>query len=178
VIVLETERMIFRPHEAGDLDAFCAMEMDTEVRRYVGGYPRTREEAEKRFPAKQLQAAADRLGVWAAVLKANGQYVGRCGLYSHLDADGRKLAGEAVLSFYIARDKWRRGLASEAAAAFVAFGWGELKLDRIVAMVEVGNAASIRILERLGFALTAKEEGGHRSFYHFSLPSPQAEVKQ
>jgi RimJ/RimL family protein N-acetyltransferase len=49
VVVLESERLLFRPHEAADLEAFCAMEADAEVRRYVGGAPRTREAAEERF---------------------------------------------------------------------------------------------------------------------------------
>ena len=33
MVVLESERLLFRPHEAADLDAFCAMEADAEVRR-------------------------------------------------------------------------------------------------------------------------------------------------
>ena len=40
MIVLETERLLFRDHEPGDLELYCAMEADPEVRRYVGGAPR------------------------------------------------------------------------------------------------------------------------------------------
>src|SRR5215469_2224853 len=36
MVVLESERLLFREHEPGDLDAYCAMEADPEVRRYVG----------------------------------------------------------------------------------------------------------------------------------------------
>jgi ribosomal-protein-alanine N-acetyltransferase len=49
-IILESERLLFRPHLITDLDDYCAMEMDINVRRYVGAYPRSREEAERRFP--------------------------------------------------------------------------------------------------------------------------------
>jgi ribosomal-protein-alanine N-acetyltransferase len=55
--ILESERLLFRPHLIADLDAFCAMEMDIAVRRYVGGHPRSREEAEKRFPNNQTSEA-------------------------------------------------------------------------------------------------------------------------
>jgi [ribosomal protein S5]-alanine N-acetyltransferase len=171
VIILESERLCFRPHEAADLDSFCAMEMDAEVRRYVGGYPRTRENAERKFPSGQLREGLGRLGVWATVLKSNGQYIGRCGLYPHIDSAGETVAGEATLSFYIAREYWGQGLASEAALAFVEFGWKQLHLDRIVATVQVGNAASVRILEKLGFALVATERG-ERSFFKFALQNP------
>jgi len=77
VIVLESKRLLFRSHEAADLDAFCAMEADAEVRRYVGGAPRTREAAEQRFWERAMQPSEDRLAMWATVLKADGSYIGR-----------------------------------------------------------------------------------------------------
>ena len=165
--VLESGRLGFRPHEAADLEAFCAMETDAEVRRYVGGNPRTRDAAEERFWGRAMHPVEDRLAMWATVLKSEDRYVGRCGLYPHL-SDGARVAGEAVLGFYIAREFWGRGLATEAARAFVDFGFEELKLTRIVTSVQVENAASIRVLEKLGFAI-AGHETGPRSFYHFEL---------
>jgi len=153
------------------------MEMDSDIRRYVGGYPRSREDAERRFPHGQLREVPDRLGVWATILKSNGQYVGRCGLYAHLDAAGIRIADEAKLSFYIARAYWGQGLASEAGAAFVEFGWKQLPLSRILAAVQVGNAASVRILEKLGFDLISTETGP-RSFFHFALTAPRQQNDQ
>jgi ribosomal-protein-alanine N-acetyltransferase len=172
VIILESERLYFRPHELADLDSFCAMEMDADVRRYVGGYPRSREDAERKFPYRQLQEVSGRLGVWATVLKSNGQYIGRCGLYPHINSAGEVVAGEASLSFYLARAYWGQGLASEAARAFVEFGWKQLQLSRIVTTVQVGNAASVRILEKLGFDLVATENG-QRSFFKFALQNAE-----
>lgn len=172
MIILESERLLFRQHELADLDAFCAMEMDPDVRRYVGGHPRSREDAERKFREGPLQEVSGRLGVWATILKSNGQYVGRCGLYPHMNSSGGLVAGEATLSFYIARANWGHGVASEAAKAFVEFGWKQLELSRIVATVQVGNGASVRILERLGFDLISTEVGP-RSFLKFALPSPE-----
>ena len=37
--VLESGRMIFRPNQLEDLDAYCEMEADAKVRRFVGGSP-------------------------------------------------------------------------------------------------------------------------------------------
>lgn len=42
MIVLEAERLLFRDHGPEDLELFCAMEADPEVRRFVGGRPRAR----------------------------------------------------------------------------------------------------------------------------------------
>jgi [ribosomal protein S5]-alanine N-acetyltransferase len=170
VIVLESERLLFRAHEPADLDAFCAMEGDAEVRRYVGGAPRTREAAEQRFRNQAMHPVEDRLVMWATVLKEEQRYIGRCGLYPNIRGE-EKVVGEAVLAFYLAHSYWGRGLASEAGRAFVAFGFDQLKLNRIVATVQEGNAASIHILEKLGFAVT-EHERGERSFYKFELLSP------
>jgi RimJ/RimL family protein N-acetyltransferase len=170
MIILETERLLFRPHEPGDLEAYCAMEQDPEVRRYVGGAPRTRETAEARFRGA-LQPAPDRLAMWATILKSNGAYIGRCGVYPHIQHD-TPIPGEGVLAFYIARLYWNQGFATEAGAAFVQFGFAELGLQKIVTAVQAENRASLRVLEKLGFSLIRIEQGP-RTFHHFALERPE-----
>jgi len=54
----------------------------------------------------------------------------------------------------------------------IAFGFGELHLLRIVATVEAGNEASIRVLRKLGFLWTRLEQGEPRSFNYFELRKP------
>ena len=172
--VLESERMLFRPHEPDDLEAYCAMEMDAEVRRYVGGTPRTRETAEERFRRGLGRPVIDRLGMWATVLKAESSYIGRCGLYPHFKGE-TPVPGEAALGIYLARAYWGRGLATEATRAFVGFGFEQLGVARIVTAIQVENAASVRIFEKLGFLLV-KTEVGARSFYHFELLNPASRL--
>src|SRR5580692_3207893 len=143
-IVLESGRLLFRPHLITDLDDYCAMEMDSKVRRYVGGYPRSREDAEKRFPKNQAEKArTDRLALWATIFKAENAYVGRCGLVPHFNKDGKSIPGEAALGFYIVPKYWGRGFASEAGRAFIDFGFNELGITCIVAAVQQGNEASL-----------------------------------
>lgn len=168
MIILETERLLFRDHESKDLDAFCAMEADPDVRRYVGGAPRTRENAESRFKTVYLQPAPHRMGLWATMYKPDDCYIGYCGLYEHFGEQGQ-ISGEGVLAFYLARSFWGRGLAKEAGHAFIDFGFNELGLTRIVAGVEIGNDASVRVLERLGMKRIRTDHGPKRSFYGYEL---------
>jgi [ribosomal protein S5]-alanine N-acetyltransferase len=170
MVILESERLLFREHEAGDLDAYCAMEADPEVRRYVGGAPRMRKDAERKFRDTFLKRADARLALRATIFKPEGCYIGYCGLGPNFRPTGPR-SNEAALGFYLARKYWGRGLATEAGRAFVNFGFDELHLARIVSAVEVGNAASLRVLEKLGFALVEKETGT-RSFHHFELKNP------
>lgn len=165
MIRLETERLLFRDHLRSDLDAFCALQADPDVRRYVGGAPRPRAEAERRF-LRQLKNARRRLALRATIFKADDRYIGSCGLYP-----GDAKPGEATLAFTLAKPYWGRGLATEAGRAFIDFGFQRLRLKRIVAVAEVGNAASLRVLEKLGFSLV-RTEAGPRSFHHFELLNP------
>lgn len=171
MILLETERLVFRDHEPDDLESFCDMEADPEVRRFVGGKPRTRDAAAHKFRIVYLRPVQNRIGLCATVLKPDGRYIGYCGIYPHF-GDAGPVGREASLAFYLARAYWGRGLATEAARAWVDAGFRELGLRRIVADVQVGNAASVRILEKLGFRLWRLEKTGARSYYHFELCDP------
>lgn len=86
----------------GDLEAYIAMEQNPDFRRYVGGRPRTREEAEQKFK-EGLKPVKNRLSMWAAVFKAEGKYIGRCGIYPHFGKNGEAIPGEASLGLYIAK---------------------------------------------------------------------------
>jgi len=168
--ILSSERLLFRQHIPEDMDAYCAMEMDEDVRRYVGGSPRSREDAERRF-MDALQPAADKLSMWATVLKENGLYIGRCGIYPHFSSDGSTIPAEGTIAFYIAKPYWNQGYATESGRAFIEFGFEDLRLKRIVAHVQTGNEASVHVLKKLGFELESTEVA-HRTFYHFQLKNP------
>jgi RimJ/RimL family protein N-acetyltransferase len=162
MIAFETERLLFRDHEQNDLDAYCAMEADPEVRRYVGGAPRTREAAEKKFLV-HLKPRNPRWQLWATVYKPEGCYIGYCGVYhGHAPREG-------VLGYYLARPYWGRGLGTEAARAFVDFAFNDLDFTRVIASVQDGHAASMRIMEKLGYEHVRFEPGEQRSFHHFAL---------
>jgi [ribosomal protein S5]-alanine N-acetyltransferase len=171
--ILESERLLFREHKAEDLDAFCEIQADTEVRRYVGGFPLPREAAERRFRERFLVPKPNRLALWVTIYKPDGLYIGQRGVYPNFEASDDRpagpIAGEGTLGLYLARTYWGKGLATEAGRAFLDFGFNELGLSRIVTAVEIGNDASVRVVEKLGFSLVRTELGAVRSFYHFEL---------
>lgn len=143
MILLHTDRLLFRTHEARDEAAFVEMHTDPEVRRYVGGRAWSVDEAITRFRTQHLGKPSRTYGLWATVLKAEDTYIGMCGLR------GRRLS--AHLAYYIARRYWGMGLATEAASAFINFGFGRLQLTRILADADKANSASGHILEKVGF---------------------------
>jgi ribosomal-protein-alanine N-acetyltransferase len=154
MIFLETNRLLFRSHEAEDEADFVEMQIDPEVRRYVGGQGRgwSLEKAQHRFRNEYLGRPTETYGLWATILKKEGKYIGCCGLRPVHDGTG------AHLGYYFAQPYWRRGFASEASKAFIDLAFTRLDLLRLVGDVEEGNVASEHILRKFGFTYLSREE--------------------
>jgi ribosomal-protein-alanine N-acetyltransferase len=180
MIILETERLFFRPHEEADLDAYCEMMADPEFRRLCGGKPLFREEAEKSlhsiFIGQQDWLRPKPMGLFATIFKKESRYIGRCGVYPHRDVENLVIPGEGTLGYYLARPYWGRGLATEAGRAFVQYGFGELGLTRLVAGTDAQNVASNRVLVKLGFVWVQSGQGGGRSYHDYELRTPSQET--
>ncbi len=151
MILLDTERLLFRSHEAKDEADFVQMQTDPEVRRFVGGQAWPVEKARYRFRNQHLGKPTKIYGLWATVLKEEGKYIGCCGLRADRDK------GAAHLGYYFARPYWRRGFATEACTAFLDVAFNRLHLLRVLADVQQGNAASVHILEKFGFKYVSRE---------------------
>lgn len=150
---LETERLLFRSHEASDEEDFIKMQTDAETRCYVGGRAWSRDEAIRRFRDQYLGKPLDTSNLCATELKTERRYIGFCGL--RLDNSQAK---SAHLGYYIARPFWGRGLATEASKAFIELAFSSLGLDELHAAVQRGHAASEHILNKFGFSLSDEEK--------------------
>lgn len=162
MIFLETNRLLFRSHQANDEDAFLRMQTDPEVRRYVGGSPWTPERAHQRFRDEYLGKPSKLFGLWATILKEENAYIGFCGLRFRASRKGGRAAN---LAYYLARPYWCRGLATEASRAFIDVAFSRLSLVRLLADVEKGNDASEHILQKLGFVQIGQGEVPGRVFH-------------
>jgi [ribosomal protein S5]-alanine N-acetyltransferase len=145
-IIVETARLILREFAETDIEPLYAMGTIPELLRYTGkvGF-RDREHALENLRANPLTDYRTRgFGRWACVLKANGEVIGFAGP-KHLPE-----LGEVEIGFRLLPAWWGMGLATEAGKAVLEYGFGALGLRRIIGLVDRNNAASIRVLEKLG----------------------------
>jgi len=149
MVRLESTRLIFRDHHLEDLEPYCAMESDQVYRAHQPVHPRP--ELERSF--REAWLPRKEMGLLATVLKADGRYIGRTGLYPFRTDEGDIVPGEATLAFYLARPFWGLGLATEAGHTFVEHGFRDLGLRKIHAGMNAANKASQRVVEKLGFKL-------------------------
>ncbi len=163
---IETARLRLRAFAHEDLEAFAALRADAGVMRYIGlgGVygPQTREQAAGWLERNERRWREHGLGMWAVVEKENdGGLLGWCGL-------GRLEDTETIeVGYGLAPRAWGRGLATEAARASLRFAFEELALPRVVAVANPDNAASRRVMEKLGmtYVRLAHHYGASLAFY-------------
>ena len=172
VKILETERISLRRLELTDLDSLYNLYRDPEMRRYfpVEGaspdrtltYEETREELEwflnghPRYPE---------LGLWATILKANGAFIGRCGLlpWSIDEQD------EVEIAYMIDKRYWGQALGTEAARGIRDYAFKELGLIRLVCFIDPQNAASTKVAVNIGMAFEKVVVDEHGPFQVYSM---------
>jgi [ribosomal protein S5]-alanine N-acetyltransferase len=146
--VLRTARLVLRETAEHDAAAVFAMEGDPVAMRYWSRLPmqdiseahESVARAREYFPAR----AALR---WSIVLPADDRMLGHVSLF-HLNEQ----SGRAEIGYGLQREHWGRGYMHEALTAVVDYAFGPLGVRRLEADVDPRNHASLRALERLGFA--------------------------
>jgi RimJ/RimL family protein N-acetyltransferase len=143
-----TERLALRPFEREDLDALHGMQSREDVTRYLYWSPRSRAETEQLLERVQAMTWIDdashtiRL---ATVLRGTGELIGDVSLRL-VSRDHRQ--GE--IGFVMHPAHHGRGYATEASRVMLRLGFEEFGLHRVVGRCDARNAASARVMERLG----------------------------
>jgi RimJ/RimL family protein N-acetyltransferase len=149
---LETGRLRLRPLTDGDRDALFGIYADPEVSRHLITRPQSIEEF--RRPFEQMLELASTLGMWAIVLRDDDRLIGRCGYYPCSEPP----VGIPELAYLLSRDYWGLGIATEAARRCLDYAFVDQAWPEVVAMVRLGNAASVRVLRKVGMQLLRRIE--------------------
>jgi ribosomal-protein-alanine N-acetyltransferase len=140
----ETPRLVHRAFVEEDANAFYALNGNREVMRLTGEEPLESVEQARAAIAGYPDFDTVGFGRWACVLKETGDVIGFCGL-KHLPELDAVDVGYRFLPEY-----WGRGIATEACAASLQFGFDIIGLEEILALVLPQNRASLRVLEKGG----------------------------
>lgn len=145
---LQTSRLILRAPVSDDLDDVHAYQRLPEVARYLYRPPRSREWCAESIAATRADTAWATEGDSATLLVLRRDLPGAIGEVVLTLADLR--ASQWEVGWILHSRHTGRGYAVEAAAAAVAAAFDRLGAHRVFARLDVENAASIRLCERLG----------------------------
>lgn len=157
---LETERLLVRPWQVNDRDAFRAMAQDERVMRYInGGLALTEQQIDETLARQAKNLAEHGICMGALVEKATSRVVGVAGLQL------LGTTGELEIGWWLVPDVWGRGYATEAALAGLEYAFDTLRRPRVMAIIDPPNEASKKVAARIGMRLVHRTTGaelGHR----------------
>ena len=144
-MILKTDRLLLREMTYEDFDALYAILADSDMTQH---YPYTFNETRVRgwITRNQERYQTDGFGLWAVVLKETGEMIGDCGLTMQ-NIHGQRLP---EIGYHIRKDHWRKGYASEAAAACIRWAFENTSFPCVYSYMKYTNLASQRTAMKNG----------------------------
>jgi ribosomal-protein-alanine N-acetyltransferase len=152
---IKTPRLTLRPLADSDVDALFTIFSDAEVTAYWSSVPLADRAAAEELLAS-IRSAQD-LMQWGITRTGEDRVIGTCTLFA-INLPHKR----AEVGYALGRAWWNQGIALEAVSGLLHHAFDDLGLHRIEADVDPRNAASLRLLERLGF----RREGYARERWH------------
>ena len=150
---LETERLTLRPFVEQDFEAMHAMRSSPDVARYLYQGPLTPEQTRDRLTRMIQNKEWEKEDDWfsaAVVERASGITVGDLAFHWVSENDRT-----AEVGFVFDPRHQGKGFATEASRALIEWAFASAGMHRVIGRLEARNAASERVLEKLGMRLEA-----------------------
>lgn len=147
-VVLETARLLLRQPGTGDAEAQFRLLNTRPVMARLGGL-KTLEHIAMRHAQARESFASEGFGFMMLVEKGTGEIVGHCGLKRVNNPLARNV-GDHEIGWLVREDRWRRGYAEEATRAVLDWALGPIGAPFVVALTSGANAASWKLMEKLG----------------------------
>lgn len=149
--LIETERLLLRPHHLSDLPDCVAMWADPEIARFTIGDPSPPPRTWQRLLGYRGHWALLGFGYWAVVETSSNRYLGDLGF-----ADFRRdlypaIEGMPEIGWALAAHAHGKGYATEALRAIVRWGDDHFGSRRTACIIHRGNQRSFRVADKLGY---------------------------
>jgi XTP/dITP diphosphohydrolase len=145
----ETDRLILRAIQPGDLAAFEPIWADAEAMRYIGmGLPRVGQEALEMIDRLVAHREEFGFGLWSVIPRGGDRVVGWAGL--SVPRFLPVVLPVVECGWLLAPSEWGKGYATEAGLAALRHAFEDLGLDRIISIIYPDNERSAAVARRLG----------------------------
>jgi len=150
-VYAETARFILREILPTDVDGLFELDSDAEVHKFLGNEPvKSKEQIVAVIDFIRQQYVDFGIGRWAIVDKRTGNFVGWTGL-KFVTEETNKHTNYYDLGYRLIKKYWGKGIATETAKSVIDYGFTNLNIDNIFAIVHPENNNSKKVLDKLGF---------------------------
>jgi RimJ/RimL family protein N-acetyltransferase len=163
---VETERLLLRPFALADVVPLYAIQGDREAMRFTR-WAESRDSCRDWLAGHEAQRLELGFAPWTVVTRAESCVVG----WGGLNVDPADPGWGVEVSYFFAPTVWGRGFATELVRASLGVAFGALGLSEVGAFARPENAASIRVLEKAGFAFLRFEPRLERNHYAIAKPA-------
>lgn len=146
--ILETERLILREMVESDFPLLCRHLQDAEV-MYAWEHAYSDSEVHEGLEQQFQRYAQYGFGVWAVILKENGELIGQCGLSMQPCEDREVLE----IGYIFQKAYWGKGYATEAAIACRKYAFDKLNAAEVFSLIRDTNIASQNVAKRNGMSI-------------------------
>ncbi len=146
--IIETKRLLLREITRSDAANIFAIHGDPKVMRWFGADPLPDLTAAENLIQKFAKTRTEPMtGTrWAIELRSNPGLIGTCGFFDW-NSEWRK----CLLGYELAPQAQGSGYMSEALQSVLSWGFENMVLNRVEALIHPDNLASLKIAKRLGF---------------------------
>ena len=169
--VIHTDRLTLRKPTYDDVQPLLELSQDDEVMLYYGMEPFKEEKQSRDEIEWFLKIWREGTGTrWVITLKGEDDLIGEIGFYEY-----KKKHRRAEIGYKLLRSHWREGYMTEALVGMLEYMYGTLDLNRVQALVDPRNEASLRLIEKQGFQRDGLlrsyeyERGAYVDLYMLSL---------
>jgi len=152
--MIETDRLLLRPHVADDFAASWAMWSDPLVYGHILPAPSTEQQAWSRILSYAGLWALTGFGYWAVEERSTGVFVGEIGFADFKRDITPSIRGLPEMGWVLTSAHHGKGYATEGVRAALAWADEHLRTERTVCLINPDNAASIRVAEKAGYDQT------------------------
>lgn len=144
--IIYTWRLKLRPFTRDDAADVQRLAGDADVARFIPDMPHPYPDgvAEQWISSHAQRAFKDEDVIFAIVRRDTDELIGA------IELGMERLQARGSLGYWIGKPYWGNGFATEAARAMLRFGFAHLGLHRISATHIAGNAASGRVMQKIG----------------------------
>ncbi|MCM3626025.1 GNAT family N-acetyltransferase [Paenibacillus glycanilyticus] len=177
-INIDCEAIYLREYAIEDLESLHALTWQPEIYEFLPGWNVSREQREEWFVHYELEenqrfikAAAEggdvgdlrlRLGI---IEKSSGEFIGWCctGYKDELPVPEREI-------MYAISNQYRnKGYTTQAVKGMIAYLFQHTRIDSLVALAHIRNAASMRVIEKSGFSLKKKVKLEEENLLYYKI---------